>query len=110
MPQLTRHLMQAALEAEMDVHLEAEAGRTGGLGSRSGGDARNGYRANNAIESLNARYRRSVNACGRFPNDTAALNGSTFDLGRCSALQDSVGKGTNRRPWWSLWLTDPQVK
>ncbi|MFF3878837.1 hypothetical protein [Streptomyces sp. NPDC001978] len=97
MPQLTRHLMQAALGAEMDVHLEAEAGRTGGRGSRSGGDARNGYR-------------RSVNACGRFPNDTAALNGSTFDLGRCSALQDSVGKGTNRRPWWSLWLTDPQVK
>ncbi|MFF3062513.1 transposase [Streptomyces sp. NPDC057909] len=44
LPELTRHLMQAALEAEMDLHLAEEAGRTGGRGSRSGGNARNGYR------------------------------------------------------------------
>ncbi|WP_443072158.1 transposase [Streptomyces sp. NBC_01485] len=31
----------------------------------------------NAIESLSSRYWRSVNACGRFPNETAALRGGT---------------------------------
>jgi putative transposase len=44
LPELAQHLMQAALEAEMDLHLAAEAGRVGGRGSRSGGNTRNGYR------------------------------------------------------------------
>lgn len=44
LPELAQHLMQAALEAEMDQHLAAEAGRAGGRGSRSGGNTRNGYR------------------------------------------------------------------
>ncbi|WP_456107179.1 transposase [Peterkaempfera bronchialis] len=44
LPELAQHLMQAALEAEMDQHLAAEAGRVGGRGSRSGGNMRNGYR------------------------------------------------------------------
>ncbi|MET7520364.1 transposase [Streptomyces sp. NPDC005480] len=44
-PELAQHLIQAALEAEMDVHLAAEAGRAGGRGSRSGGNMRTGYRA-----------------------------------------------------------------
>ncbi|MET7988885.1 transposase [Streptomyces sp. NPDC005281] len=44
LPELAQHLMQAALEAEMDEHLAAEAGRAGGRGSRSGGNTRNGYR------------------------------------------------------------------
>lgn len=42
--ELTRHLMQAAVEAGTDLYLVEEAGRTGGRGSRSGGNARNGYR------------------------------------------------------------------
>jgi putative transposase len=46
-PEITRRLMQAALEAEMDLHLAEKAGRTGGRGSRSGGNAHNGYRAKN---------------------------------------------------------------
>ena len=45
LPEIAQHLMQAALEAEMDEHLAAEAGRVGGRGSRSGGNSRNGYRA-----------------------------------------------------------------
>jgi hypothetical protein len=35
--ELAQHLMQAALEAEMDEHLAAEAGRSGGRRPRSGG-------------------------------------------------------------------------
>ena len=34
LPAITQHLMQAALEAEMDEHLAAEAERGGGRGSR----------------------------------------------------------------------------
>ncbi|WP_351230137.1 transposase [Streptomyces sp. NPDC002133] len=45
LPELAQHLMQAALEAEMDQHLADEAARSGGRGSRSGGNMRNGYRA-----------------------------------------------------------------
>jgi transposase-like protein len=44
--------MQAALEAEMDVHLAAEAGRAGGRGSRSGGNMRNGYRAKKVMTEV----------------------------------------------------------
>lgn len=44
LPELTQHLMEAALEAEMDQHLAAEAGMAGGRGARSGGNSRNGYR------------------------------------------------------------------
>ncbi|MEU2598243.1 transposase [Streptomyces hirsutus] len=54
LPELAQHLMQAALEAEMDLHLAAEAGRVGGRGSRSGGNSRNGYRAKKAMTEVGA--------------------------------------------------------
>ncbi|WSP87520.1 transposase [Streptomyces sp. NBC_01233] len=50
--ELTRHLMQAAVEAEMDLHLAEEAGRTGGRGSRSGGNARNGHRSRKVMTEV----------------------------------------------------------
>ncbi|MFF1746844.1 transposase [Streptomyces mirabilis] len=52
LPELAQHLMQAALEAEMDVHLAAEAGQSGGRGSRSGGNMRNGYRSKKVITEV----------------------------------------------------------
>jgi putative transposase len=52
LPELAQHLMQAALEAEMDRHLADEAGRAGGRGSRSGGNMRNGYRAKKVITEV----------------------------------------------------------
>ncbi|MEV8527458.1 MULTISPECIES: transposase [unclassified Streptomyces] len=52
--ELTRHLMQAAVEAERDRHLAEEAGRTGGRGSRSGGSARNGYRPRKVMTEVGA--------------------------------------------------------
>ncbi len=54
LPELAQHLMQAALEAEMDLHLASEAGRTGGRGSRSGGNTRNGYRAKKVMTEVGA--------------------------------------------------------
>jgi general stress protein YciG len=54
LPELAQHLMQAALEAEMDEHLAAEAGRTGGRGSCSGGNMRNGYRAKKVMTEVGA--------------------------------------------------------
>ncbi|ELP66001.1 transposase [Streptomyces turgidiscabies] len=54
LPELAQHLMQAALEAEMDEHLAAEAGRIGGRGSRSGGNMRNGYRAKKVMTEVGA--------------------------------------------------------
>ena len=54
LPELAQHLMQAALEAEMDVHLAAEAERVGGRGSRSGGNMRNGYRPKKVITEVGA--------------------------------------------------------
>lgn len=52
LPELAQHLMQAALEAEMDEHLAAEAGRVGGRGSRSGGNTRNGYRSKKVMTEV----------------------------------------------------------
>lgn len=52
LPELAQHLMQAALEAEMDQHLAAEAGQVGGRGARSGGNTRNGYRAKKVITEV----------------------------------------------------------
>jgi putative transposase len=52
LPLITQHLMQAALEAELEEHLAAEAQRTGRRGSRSGGNARNGYRAKKVITEV----------------------------------------------------------
>jgi putative transposase len=49
---LDEHLMQAALEVEMDLHLVEEVGRTGGRGSRAGSNARNGYRAKKVITEV----------------------------------------------------------
>jgi transposase-like protein len=54
LPELAQHLMQAALEAEMDEHLAAEAGRIGGRGSRSGGNTRNGYRSKRVMTAVGA--------------------------------------------------------
>ncbi len=51
----------------------------------------------NAIESLNARYRRSVNACGHFPNETAALK----RLYLTTLALDPTGRG--RKRWTSRW-------
>ncbi|MEY9997236.1 putative transposase [Streptomyces sp. V4I8] len=52
LPELAQHLLQAALEAEMDAHLAEEAGRPGGRGSRSGGNMRNGYRSKKVITEV----------------------------------------------------------
>ncbi|MDR1392717.1 MAG: IS256 family transposase [Bifidobacteriaceae bacterium] len=51
----------------------------------------------NAIESLNARYRRAVRARGHFPNDTAALK----CLYLVTRSLDPTGKG--RRRWANRW-------
>jgi transposase-like protein len=51
----------------------------------------------NAIESLNARYRRAVNARGHFPNDTAALK----CLYLVTRSLDPTGKGRAR--WVTRW-------
>ncbi|MPY35693.1 IS256 family transposase [Streptomyces adustus] len=52
LPELAQHLMQAALEAEMDLHLAEESARAGGRGSRSGGNMRNGYRAKKVMTEV----------------------------------------------------------
>ncbi|GLW04840.1 IS256 family transposase [Streptomyces lavendulae subsp. lavendulae] len=52
LPELAQHLMQAALEAEMDLHLADESVRAGGRGSRSGGNMRNGYRAKRVMTEV----------------------------------------------------------
>jgi transposase-like protein len=51
----------------------------------------------NAIESLNARYRKAVNARGHFPNDTAALK----CLYLVTRSLDPTGKGQAR--WAMRW-------
>ena len=51
----------------------------------------------NAIESLNARYRRAVNARGHFPNDQAALK----CLYLVTRSLDPTGKGRVR--WVNRW-------
>ncbi|MER5359061.1 transposase [Streptomyces sp. NPDC002785] len=52
LPAVTQHLMQAALEAELDEHLAAEAERGGGRGSRTGGNGRNGYRTKKVMSEV----------------------------------------------------------
>ena len=52
LPAITQHLMQAALEAELDEHLAAEAERGGGRGSCSGGNGRNGYRTKKVMSEV----------------------------------------------------------
>src|SRR5690606_34437551 len=52
LPAITQHLMQAALEAELDEHLADEAERGGGRGSRSGGNGRNGYRTKKVMSEV----------------------------------------------------------
>nr|WSW49189.1 IS256 family transposase [Streptomyces sp. NBC_01001] len=54
LPELARHLMQSALDAEMDLHLQAEAGQASGRGSRSGGNMRNGYRTKKVMTEVGA--------------------------------------------------------
>jgi len=51
----------------------------------------------NAIESLNARYRRSANACGHFPTENAALK----RLYLTTLALDPTGKGRVR--WSNRW-------
>ncbi|MEU0351429.1 IS256 family transposase [Streptomyces sp. NPDC006237] len=52
LPEIAQHLMQSALETEMDLHLVEEAGRVGGRGSRSGGNTRNGYRSKKVMTEV----------------------------------------------------------
>jgi putative transposase len=54
LPELAQHLMQSALEAEMDQHLADGAGRVDGRGSRSGGNTRNGYRSKKVMTEVGA--------------------------------------------------------
>lgn len=51
----------------------------------------------NAIESINARLRRAVNACGHFPSEQAALKCLYLTL----MSLDPTGKG--RRRWMNRW-------
>ncbi|MEV6683152.1 transposase [Streptomyces erythrochromogenes] len=51
----------------------------------------------NAIESLNARYRRAAQACGHFPNETAALK----RLYLATLALDPTGRGHQR--WSNRW-------
>lgn len=53
--------------------------------------------ATNAIESLNARYRRAAQACGHFPNETAALK----RLYLATLALDPTGRGRQR--WNNRW-------
>ncbi|MGW6259922.1 transposase, partial [Streptomyces sp. NPDC055085] len=53
----------------------------------------------NAIESLNARYRRAAQACGHFPNETAALK----RLYLAPLALDPTGRGRQR--WNNRWKT-----
>ncbi|MFF3160096.1 transposase [Streptomyces sp. NPDC057910] len=52
LPELAQHLVQAALEAEMDLHLAGESVLAGGRGSRSGGNMLNGYRAKKVMTGV----------------------------------------------------------
>jgi transposase-like protein len=49
------------------------------------------------IESLNARYRRAAQACGHFPNETAALK----RLYLATLALDPTGRGRQR--WNNRW-------
>jgi transposase-like protein len=51
----------------------------------------------NAIESLNARYRRAASACGHFPNEQAALK----RLYLATLALDPTGRGRQR--WNNRW-------
>ena len=51
----------------------------------------------NAIESLNARYRRAVNAKGHFPTEQAALK--TLYL----VIRGLDPKGTGQTRWTTRW-------
>ena len=51
----------------------------------------------NALESLNARYRRAIRARGHFPNEQAALECLYLD----TRALDPTGKGRAR--WTSRW-------
>ncbi|KMS71234.1 hypothetical protein ACM01_27870 [Streptomyces viridochromogenes] len=53
LPAIKQHLMQAALESELDEYLAAaEAERGGGRGSRSGGNGHNGYRTKKVVTAI----------------------------------------------------------
>jgi transposase-like protein len=58
----------------------------------------------NAIESLNSRYRRAVNARGHFPTEQAAL--------KCLYLTTMAldPTGTGRKRWTSRWLSRPGAR
>lgn len=51
----------------------------------------------NAIESLNARFRRAVNARGHFPNEHAAMK--TLYL----TVRSLDPKGTGQKRWMNRW-------
>jgi Transposase, Mutator family len=58
----------------------------------------------NAIESLNARFRRSVNARGHFPTELAALK----HLYLVIISLDPTGRG--RKRWSNRWLSRPGAR
>jgi transposase-like protein len=58
----------------------------------------------NAIESLNARYRRAVRARGHFPTDQAALK----CLYLVTRSLDPTGRGRAR--WTMRWLSRPEAR
>ena len=64
---------------------------------RSGREIRTLICTTNAIESLNARFRRSVKACGHFPTEQAALK----HLYLVIISLDPTGRGRQR--WSNRW-------
>ncbi|MFZ3475177.1 IS256 family transposase [Streptomyces sp. 4.24] len=60
-------------------------------------DIRQVIATTNAIESLNARYRRAASACGHFPNEQAALK----RLYLATLALDPTGRGRQR--WSNRW-------
>jgi transposase-like protein len=58
----------------------------------------------NAIESINARYRRAANASGHFPNEQAALK----RIYLATLALDPTGKGKVR--WANRWLGRPAAR
>lgn len=67
--ELPRHLMQGAVEAEMDLHLAEEVGRIDGRGSRSGGNVCNSYRPRKVMTGGRCRPRGTT---GHLPLEPAA--------------------------------------
>jgi transposase-like protein len=115
--QLTKMVVESALDGEITDHLGYDHGDPAGRGT---GNSRNGTRSKtvvtdvgpveidvteirrvvcstNAIESVNARIRRAVRARGHFPNEQAAL--------KCVylAIMALDPTGTGQKRWVTRW-------